>query len=99
MGKILNITQVTNNRFLNIYNLDVEDKNGKPHIYHVASRAKSKEELKLSTRVNKPDGVIIYALYGEKRERVVLIRQYRYSIGSYIYEFPAGLVDEGETLA
>ena len=29
MGKILNITQVTNNRFLNIYNLDVEDKKGR----------------------------------------------------------------------
>ena len=40
--------------------------------------------------------MIIYALYGEKRDRVVLIRQYRYSIGTYIYEFPAGLVDTGE---
>ena len=27
---------------------------------------------------------------------MVLIRQYRYSIADYIYEFPAGLVDEGE---
>lgn len=52
--------------------------------------------MKLNTHVNKPDGVIIYALYGEKREQVVLIRQYRFSIGGYIYEFPAGLVDEGE---
>ena len=28
MGKILNVTQVTDNRFLNMYDLDVEDKNG-----------------------------------------------------------------------
>ena len=27
---------------------------------------------------------------------MVLIRQYRYAIDGYIYEFPAGLVDEGE---
>ncbi len=96
MGKIINITKTTNNRFLNMYDLDVEDKDGGRHPYHVASRAQCREGLKLSTGKNKPDGVIIYALYGEQKDRVVLIRQYRYSIGNYIYEFPAGLIDEGE---
>ena len=96
MGKIININQITKNRFLNMYDLEVEDKNGGQHSYHIASRAQHKEELKLSTGKNKPDGVIIYALYGEKQDRVVLIRQYRYSIGTYIYEFPAGLIDAGE---
>jgi ADP-ribose pyrophosphatase len=46
--------------------------------------------------VQRPDGVIIYSLYGEKRDRVVLIRQYRYTIDDYIYELPAGLVERGE---
>ena len=27
---------------------------------------------------------------------MVLIRQYRYALGGYIYEFPAGLVEAGE---
>lgn len=96
MPGIEQITQKTKNRFLNFFDLEVRDKNGKHHDYHIASRAKSTAELKLSTGENKPDGVVIYALYGENRDRVVLIRQYRYSIGTYIYEFPAGLVDEGE---
>ena len=96
MGRIISINQTTKNRFLNMYDLEVEDKNGGRHSYHVASRARKKDELKLSTKKNKPDGVIIYALYGELQDRVVLIRQYRYSIGTYIYEFPAGLIDEGE---
>ena len=30
------------------------------------------------------------------RDRVVLVRQYRYAIGGYIYEFPAGLVESNE---
>lgn len=97
MSEIKGVTQTTNNYYLNLYDLDVRDKNGKAHLYHVASRAKSEAELKLRTRVNRPDGVIIYAVAGEKCDKVVLIRQYRYSIGDYIYEFPAGLVDEGET--
>jgi len=96
MKRIKKITQLTQHYFLNMFNLDVLDKNGNPHVYHVASRARHPEGLKLSTGINKPDGIIIYALYGEEQERVVLIRQYRYSIGGYIYEFPAGLVDEGE---
>ncbi|MCI8559443.1 MAG: NUDIX hydrolase [Lachnospiraceae bacterium] len=96
MGKILKVTQVTDNRFLNMYDLEVEDKFGNQHPYQVASRARHKEDMKLATGKNKPDGVIIYALYGEQKDHVVLIRQYRYSIGNYIYEFPAGLIDGGE---
>ena len=96
MSKIEKVTKTTDNRFLNMYDLDVVTKTGHKGLYHVASRAKDVSDLKLNTHINKPDGVIIYALYGEKREQVVLIRQYRFSIGGYIYEFPAGLVDEGE---
>ena len=96
MSSIRKGTQVTHNRFLNMFDLDVSHRAGDPGLYHVASRARSIEELKLSTKENKADGVIIYALYGEAKDRVVLIRQYRYSIAGYIYEFPAGLVDEGE---
>ncbi len=96
MSQIERVTKTTDNRFLNMYDLDVITKTGHKSLYHVASRAKDISELKLNTHVNRPDGVIIYALYGEKQERVVLIRQYRFSIGDYIYEFPAGLVDEGE---
>ena len=63
--------------------------------YYVASRAKTAEDLKLSTHNEKPDGVIIYGLTPEK-DKVLLVRQYRYSLDEYIYEFPAGLVDPGE---
>jgi len=47
--------------------------------------------------VNKPDGVTVYALYGEKRDKVVLVRQYRYPVDHFVYELPSGIVDEGET--
>lgn len=96
MGKINKISQVTQNPFVNLYDMDVENRVGKAHKYYVASRAKSQQELELSTKQQSPDGVIIYSLYGEKRDRVVLIRQYRYAIDNYIYEFPAGLVEPGE---
>lgn len=92
MGKIKKIEQLTHNPFVNLYHLDVENRVGNPGKYYVASRAKEREGLEICTKEQKPDGVIIYSLYGEKRDRVVLIRQYRYAIDGYIYEFPAGLL-------
>ena len=99
MAAINKITQKTNNRFVNLYDLDVTHRNGQASHYYVASRAKTEDELKIRTGENHPDGVIIYSLYGPERDKVVLIRQYRYPIGGYVYEFPAGLVEIGESCA
>lgn len=90
------VRKLTDHKFLNMYALDITYGDGRQGVYQVASRARDIGSLKLNTRKNTPDGVIIYSVYGEKRDRVVLIRQYRYSIDSYIYEFPAGLVEPGE---
>jgi ADP-ribose pyrophosphatase len=97
MAQINKISKQTENRFLNMYEIEGTNKVGHPTRYFVASRAERIEDLKISTGQNKPDGVVIYSLYGEKHDRVVLIRQYRYPIDGFVYEFPAGLVDEGET--
>lgn len=96
MSKINRVTKQTENRFLNMYHLEAENRIGGKVNYYVASRAEDVEEMKLSTKKNKPDGVIIFSLYGEEKNQVVLIRQYRYTIDDYIYELPAGLIDEGE---
>lgn len=96
--RVEDIKQVTENRFLNMYELDMKSDTGKHSTYYVASRAKNISELKITTQKNKADGVIIYSLYkaqGEE-EKIVLICQYRCPLNDYIYEFPAGLVDEGE---
>lgn len=95
MGKIRKIIKQTSNRFLNLYELDRENKVGTPGKYYMASRAESEEDLKMIKRENHPDGVIIYSVCDGK---VVLIRQYRYPLDGYVYEFPAGLVDAGESM-
>lgn len=99
MRRVNDIKQTTQNRFLNMFELDMKSEDGKHSKYFVASRAEKIEDLKISTRENKADGVIIYSIYKEHEkaeEKVVLIKQYRCPIDDYIYEFPAGLVDEGE---
>ena len=90
------IEKLTDSKFVNLYHINATSVHNTPVSYFVASRAKSIEQMKIKTRENTPDGVIIYSLYGEKRDKVVLVRQYRYTIGDYIYEFPAGLVESDE---
>ena len=97
MSDIEKIIQQTENRFLNMYELQGRNRAGKEKRYFMASRAESEKDLKIRTRKDSADGVVIYALYGEKRDRVVLIRQYRFPLDDFVYELPAGLVDEGET--
>jgi ADP-ribose pyrophosphatase len=98
MDRIQSICKKTDNHYLNFYEMDVLQRNGTSIPYYVASRAKDIEDLKAVTRHNHPDGVILYGVYGEKRDQIVLIRQYRYPLGDYIYEFPAGLVEPGEDM-
>ena len=98
MDRIRKVTKQTNNRFLNMYELEVAHRDGKISPYFLASRMEDPAKIKAVTKDNNPNGVIMYGIYGESKDKVVLVRQYRYPIGGYIYEFPAGLVEPGEDL-
>ena len=98
MSQIGKISQKTHNRFLNFYEVEAIHRDGRASTYYVSSRAKDASELKAVTGVNRADGVIMYGVWGEDRSKVVLIRQYRFPLGGYIYEFPAGLVEPGEDM-
>lgn len=98
MKRINGIKKLTDNRFLNLYELDATFRDGSKAPYYVASRRKTVEQLKAVTHDNHPDGVILYGVHGEQKDKVVLIRQFRYPINSYVYEFPAGLVEPDEDI-
>lgn len=96
MRRISGVKKLTDKRFLNLYELDTVLRDGRRSPYFVASRQEDPARLKAVTHDENPDGVILFAVYGEERDRVVLIRQYRAPIDGYIYELPAGLVEPGE---
>lgn len=96
MSRIKGVRKLTDNRFLNLYELDARQRDGKAITYYVASRSRGVEQLKAVEGHRRADGVILYGVYGEHRDRLVLVKQYRYPLGDYIYEFPAGLVEPGE---
>ena len=96
MATITEISKLTDEKFVNLYRVRGENKKGHHANYLVASRACEVDGLKIRTRCDTADGVAIYALYGEARDRLVMIRQYRYPIDDFVYELPAGLVEPGE---
>ena len=98
MSKVGHIQQKTENRFLNFFEFEAIHRDGHASPYYVASRAKDISQLKAVTQENKPDGVVLYGVYGQEKDHIVLIRQYRYPLGGYVYEFPAGLVEDGEDM-
>ena len=98
MSKVGHIKKLSDTPYLNFYEFEAVYRDGRTAPYYVSSRAKKIEDLKASHHENRPDGVILYGVYGENRDKVVLIRQFRYPLGGYCYEFPAGLVEKGEDM-
>ena len=99
MERIRHVEKLTDTPYLNLYQFSTVQRSGKHSKYYVSSRTKDPQHLKAVDHHTRPDGVILYGVYGEQKDHLVLIRQYRYPIGGYVYEFPAGLLDEGETAA
>ena len=97
MGIIKKINQITKYKFLNFFVLDAETKTGHKKEYYLASRSKDIEHLRIKSRSDEPDGVTMFAVTGENRDKVLLVRQYRYPVDDWVYEFPSGIIDEGET--
>ena len=98
MSAINRVTKLAGNRYLNFYELGAVHRDGSVSPYYMTSHTRDLARLKAVTGENAPDGVIIYGVYGPEKDRVVLVRQYRYPLGGYVYEFPAGLVEPGEDL-
>ena len=59
MDRIKGVKRLTENRFLNLYELDARQRDGKAITYYVASRAKKTEDLKSVSGHRRADGVIM----------------------------------------
>ena len=100
MIRVRSIEQQTHNKYLNCFQLEVEHRDGQVRPYYMASRMQSPEELKISRGLEYLDAVEIYGICrgDDGEDRMVLVRQYRAPIDDYIYELPAGLIEDGEPL-
>ncbi len=93
--KYQGIRKILEGKFITRYDVDYVTAEGHPKTYEIVSRnrnIRTLEELQNRT----PDSVIMI-LTDESGERLLVSREYRMAMAQWIYNFPAGLIDPGET--
>ena len=97
--KITKVNPLVETKFMGLYDIEYKNKQNTDRNWTVASR-KNKEQLEemyLQNKEDKIDAVVIAALHKEEN-KLVVIKQFRVPINNYIYELPAGLVDNSEDI-
>ncbi|SHI81712.1 ADP-ribose pyrophosphatase [Clostridium cavendishii DSM 21758] len=95
--KIKKVETLAETKFLKLYDAEYENKNGDVRHWSIASRkdlvtVKAQYFNGLKENI---DAVIIVAVH-EEFNKLVIIKQFRVPLNNYVYELPAGLIDDGE---
>jgi len=98
-NRVKKITPLAETKFLSLYDAEYENKKGAKKHWVIASR---KDHSTLTAQFfegkkENIDAVIIAALH-EDTKSLVLIKQFRIPLNDYVYELPAGLVDNNESI-
>lgn len=92
--KLKNIVKVMEGKFITRYDLVYETIDEKEKIYEMISRNKNIETLD-ELQNHTPDAVVLI-LHNKEGDKVLLNKEFRMAVGKWVYNFPAGLIDEGE---
>jgi ADP-ribose pyrophosphatase len=92
--KFKGIEKKEEGKFITRYDVEYETADSKEKIYEIISRNNSLDTLEALNGTN-PDSVVIIAT-DEGGERLLINREFRMAVGNWVYNFPAGLIDEGE---
>ncbi len=93
--KFKSIQKIHDGRFIHRYDITYETSDGGEKVYEMISRNPSigtEEEL----QKKEPDAVVLI-IHDETKQKILLNREFRMAPGCWVYNFPAGLIDSGET--
>ncbi len=93
--EIKSADKLTNLKWLNMFDVDYVDQDGRHRSWQIASRSKAPKCI--TGQFNMPDAVVIVPFHTAEN-KVVIIKEYRVPLADYEYGFPAGLIDPGETI-
>lgn len=92
------VRQVEGLKYLNTFVIDYKTKSGQKKQWELVSRQnQDRLEKEIFQDKSYTDGAMVFAT-DEEKTKVVILKEYRVSAGKYVYMFPAGLVETGESI-
>lgn len=96
--KIQSVRKITEFPYLNLFEIRYEDRETRDRLWRFASRkAVPVCAPNAAEAPHAPDAVVIVPFH-VRQNRLVIIREFRVTLGDYQYGFPAGLMEPGEGL-
>jgi ADP-ribose pyrophosphatase len=93
--KIIDYRKLTDKKWINLFDITYLDKAGQTHLWQVATRDALPRCV--TENFDHADAVMMIPFH-RSQEKLVLIREYRVPLAGFQYEFPAGLIDPGESI-
>lgn len=89
------IRKVHEGKFITRYDVDYVTAEGNPKTYEIISRNRNIQTL--NDLQNRKPNAVVMILTDESGELILVNREYRMAMAQWIYNFPAGLIDPGES--
>lgn len=93
--KFEKVDKVCDGNFISRYDITYLTQDNCTKVYEIISRNKNIQTVEDIQNPN-TDGVVII-MTDENDEKILLNKEYRMAVADYVYNFPAGLIDSGET--
>lgn len=93
--KFLEIRKKESGKFIRRYDLVYRTEDDQEKVYEMISRDKDLADFS-ALHDRKADAVVLI-MHSTDGERILINREYRLAVGEWVYNFPAGLIDDGET--
>lgn len=94
--KLKKIKKLTDERFLNLYDLTYEDENGKEIHWTMSSRFSEDQLACISKKLKTSAVCIVPKVMKDGEPAIVVIKEFRLPLNDYVYSFPAGLIEKDE---
>ena len=89
------IHKIYEGKFITRYDVDYVTAEGNSKTYEIISRNRNIQSL--DDLQNKKPNAVVMILTDESGDRLLVNREYRMAMAQWIYNFPAGLIDPGES--
>ena len=94
--KFKSIEKIHSGKFITRYDIHYETESGKAITYEMISRNPDLKDLE--SLHHHGVNAVVMIVHDESGEKLLLCKEFRMAVGEQVVNFPAGLIDKGETI-